>query len=228
VPFQNTSNDAVSYQWLFPGGTPAMSNEATPTVTYTASGVYAATLIATNAVGSDTVQQDFVVEVRAFPVAAFTYTDLGAGPAVQFNFSGSSALLYQWDFGDGSPISDEVSPLHDFPGTGTYTVRLVVQNECGASILELPIEVVDETIATDGPAAVSGPMVWPNPTTGKFRIAPVAGMGQGYVLDMEGRVLQRLDLVSGDCCAIWDLPAGVYGLHLTGPKGTLVLKLVKL
>lgn len=45
---------ATSYEWIFPGGTPATSTATSPTVTYDTEGWYNATLIASNANGSDT------------------------------------------------------------------------------------------------------------------------------------------------------------------------------
>lgn len=40
----------------------------------------------------------------------------------------ASTLLttsFQWDFGDGSPISTDVNPFHTYPDTGTYTVTMI-------------------------------------------------------------------------------------------------------
>jgi PKD repeat protein len=55
IKFTNTSTNCVStYAWTFPGGTPAISTEANPTVTYATAGTYTATLVASNANGSST------------------------------------------------------------------------------------------------------------------------------------------------------------------------------
>jgi PKD repeat protein len=53
VLFENTSNFATSYTWTFAGGTPATSTGINPNITYNTAGVYAVTLTATNAFGSD-------------------------------------------------------------------------------------------------------------------------------------------------------------------------------
>ena len=37
-----------------------------------------------------------------------------------------SDLCYSWDFGDGSPISNAVNPVHVYSGTGVYTVCLEI------------------------------------------------------------------------------------------------------
>jgi gliding motility-associated-like protein len=48
--------------------------------------------------------------------------------AVQFINTSTSALNYEWDFGDNSPISTAVSPTHTYPAAGTYTIMLHANN----------------------------------------------------------------------------------------------------
>ncbi len=55
VNFNNiSSSNATSFQWEFPGGSPASSTEEEPVVTYNDFGQFPVTLIATNEFGSDT------------------------------------------------------------------------------------------------------------------------------------------------------------------------------
>jgi PKD repeat protein len=42
-------------------------------------------------------------------------------------------LTYTWDFGDGSPESNEIAPCHTYESDGWYTVVLTVQNELNLS-----------------------------------------------------------------------------------------------
>jgi PKD repeat protein len=58
-----SANNATSFAWSFPGGSPATSTQANPVVTYTTSGNYTVTLIATNAAGADTIVQTSFVAV---------------------------------------------------------------------------------------------------------------------------------------------------------------------
>jgi PKD repeat protein len=50
----NTSCNPTSWNWTFAGGTPASSTSQNPVVTYNTVGTYTVTLVATNALGSDT------------------------------------------------------------------------------------------------------------------------------------------------------------------------------
>ena len=57
--------------------------------------------------------------------------------AVQFSSAGSfdpegGALLYFWNFGDGSPISNEANPLHVYNGNQLRTATLTVRDVSGA------------------------------------------------------------------------------------------------
>lgn len=62
VQFQDLSVNAIpGWQWYFPGGTPASSTDQNPLVSYASAGNYTAMLIVNNANGSDTLQQNFVL-----------------------------------------------------------------------------------------------------------------------------------------------------------------------
>jgi PKD repeat protein len=84
VTFKNASWNATvdTYEWSFPGGSPATSTAANPTVTYATEGFYTATLTVTNATGSST--KTFNNVVYASPTAWTEHI----GPAAEdFNSS---------------------------------------------------------------------------------------------------------------------------------------------
>ncbi|MGZ3950452.1 MAG: DUF7948 domain-containing protein [Flavisolibacter sp.] len=43
---------------------------------------------------------------------------------------------FTWDFGDGSPTSNQVSPTHLYPNPGTYTIRLVAIDSGTCNIID--------------------------------------------------------------------------------------------
>jgi PKD repeat protein len=43
----------------------------------------------------------------------------------------SPAVAWVWDFGDGSPVSNEPDPVHKYESTGSFDVKLTVTNEAG-------------------------------------------------------------------------------------------------
>lgn len=58
----NSLNNVTSLVWSFPGGTPAASTSANPTIVYNSTGTFPVRLVATNAFGSDTFEiPDYIV-----------------------------------------------------------------------------------------------------------------------------------------------------------------------
>ncbi len=64
--FDQSTNNPTSWQWEFPGATPATSNEKNPTVTYNNPGVFNVTLTVTNAAGADVKTQDGYITVNEY------------------------------------------------------------------------------------------------------------------------------------------------------------------
>jgi gliding motility-associated-like protein len=117
VSFTNASSGAVSYLWNFGDGNISTDTNAVHVFSNTTinSVVYSVELTSVNAFGcSNTTSMD--VTVYGQTVAAFTSN---ASPAcapyeVQFNNTSSGASGFEWNFGDGSPVTNAISPSHLF------------------------------------------------------------------------------------------------------------------
>jgi gliding motility-associated-like protein len=92
------------------------------------------------------------VIVHDLPIANFTMsnTDFSiVSPSSMFFNSSIDAVSYSWNFGDGSPLSNEDSPYHEFPSVvaGNYTVVLTAISNFGCvDSTERYIEIKDELI----------------------------------------------------------------------------------
>ena len=76
------------------------------------------------------------VKVFPEPVADFTYTPEVVyirDPQVTFENRSLNATEYSWDFGDGSPASQELSPRHSFGSLGFFDVALTAKNDFGCT-----------------------------------------------------------------------------------------------
>ena len=133
VTFVNTSTDATDYLWEFPGGTPATSTAANPSVTYAAAGTYAVRLTASSALGSHQMQHAQYLTVGEQPVADFTY--LVDGTAVTFTNLGTNADESYWIFDTGLAPNYAFNPTYFYGLGGSYEVSLVVSNDCGSDTL---------------------------------------------------------------------------------------------
>jgi len=153
VSFTNNSLFATDYQWDFGSGVQA-STEKDPVRSFPATGTRSVTLTASNSKGSDT--QTKTIEICDTPVAAFTTPNNGTSFNVNANiaFNSSTSTLnasdgittYSWDFGNGQ-TSDQKNPTYAYPQAGTYTVRLLITNPCGADWSD------NRTLTITGPQA---------------------------------------------------------------------------
>ncbi|MCK0133808.1 PKD domain-containing protein, partial [Arenibacter sp. S6351L] len=126
-----------SYLWNFDNDQATSSTE-TATYTFDTAGVYSVTLTVTDAEGesdTETIEINVTEPINTDPIAVASADVLNGIAPMEVNFDGSGSsdtegnLSYLWDFGDGTPISNVVSPTHTFATNGVYTVTLTVTDE---------------------------------------------------------------------------------------------------
>ena len=93
-----------------------------------------------------------------------------------------------WDFGDGSPASQDTSPVHTFPAPGFYTVCLTVGNQYGVSSKCKVVEM--KTVGSNTPEDLAAQvLIFPNPADETLRISLTEAVdGIIRLLDLTGRV----------------------------------------
>lgn len=139
VDFENSSLNADSISWFFPGGDPEVSDAEMVTVTYDAAGIYDVYLYAFNELGTDTVELVSAVDVIDVPSSIF---NVNQNSSTNFDFiaEDQGADSYEWDFGDGSTSAD-ANPNHEYTNPDIYTVTLITTNECGTTSTEQEVTV---------------------------------------------------------------------------------------
>ncbi|MEZ4910896.1 MAG: PKD domain-containing protein [Saprospiraceae bacterium] len=128
VSYANTSTNATSFEWQFPGGSPSTSTEANPIIVYNTPGIYDVVLTAFNDFTSHIEEKMDFITVDPAPTSQFNFTVNGLTAAFTNNSQYGTSTL--WDFGDGS-TSMETSPTHTYANNGVYTVQLSTSNDCG-------------------------------------------------------------------------------------------------
>lgn len=132
----------ATFNWTPPQGlsNPGIANPlAAPdsTTTYT--------LIVEEGGCDDTVM--VTIEVLPTPMAAYNSSlPQGCVPhEVHFTNTSADGIFHIWDFGDGSPITNEHHPVHTFTAPGTYTVTLTAlgSGACDDAISSLQVTVLD-------------------------------------------------------------------------------------
>ena len=136
----DTDGSIVGYRWDFGNGD--ISNSANPTYTYANVGAYTATLTVTDNDGltsSSSIGISVSAAANLAPVAVAS-ADKTSGPApltVVFSPAGSYdpdgvIASYAWNFGDGS-TSAEATPTKTYSVAGTYSARLTITDNAGAT-----------------------------------------------------------------------------------------------
>ena len=135
VHFTDQSTGTVAtWKWDF-GDNTGQSYQQNPVHTYAGPGEYTVTLTTTGNCATPSSFSRIVYIGASTPVANFSSTAPTCSTLeVKFyDFSTNAPANWQWDFGDGSPISHEQNPVHVYVASGTYTVTLISSNGCGTS-----------------------------------------------------------------------------------------------
>jgi gliding motility-associated-like protein len=130
ILFTNTSTVSVgsvtATAWNFSSAqTSTLQN---PSISYTSTGTFAATLIATTSLGcKDTIVK--VLTVYPPPVSNFTYAYNCLKDTVFFTNSSTvpigSIVLSSWNFGDQSGTSNATNPAYHYSTSGLFTTTLI-------------------------------------------------------------------------------------------------------
>lgn len=167
-------NTPTSWQWSFPGGTPATSSTQNPQVQYLNSGLYSITLIAGNGAGFDTIVRSNYIDVTPLPAAAITAggpTTFCLGGAVTLQANTGAGLTYQWKE-NNVDIPGAMASSYVVNTAGTYTC--VVSNSCG-SVLSNVISVIVDVAPSTPVAPLGAAVVCVNATNQVYSINPVNG-----------------------------------------------------
>ncbi len=216
VQYFNSSTNADSLYWEFPGGLPENSSVENPVVFYSEAGVYSASLFAFNQNGNSTLTQVDVVIVSDIPVVAFEINM--DGDSVSFTNQSNNADTYFWDFGDGTS-SEEEHPTHNYEVIGSYLVTLTATNACGAAEISEEVSIIDGVGELEQLTSFE---VYPVPNRGIFSL-DLQGQATPavtfYFYDVTGRLIwQSTDDFSLGALHkevdLQQLPQGVYFLKL--------------
>lgn len=157
----------TSYLWTFPGGTPASSTDANPTVTYNTPGLHDVTLQVNSSNDSDTVTETDFVNVNDifFVDATFTadVTAVVVGNTVTYTVTDPTDITnYNWSFPGGTPAnSTAASPTITYNTVGTYDASLTASSSnhmdtvTNTNYITVtagggPTTLLDESFETDG------------------------------------------------------------------------------
>jgi PKD repeat protein len=220
IAFTNLSQFANSYQWFFNGATPDTSTGVNPqNICYNTPGSYDVTLIATNAVGTDTVTLSNLIQVFPQPVTpAFTQS----GDTL---FATAGYVTYQWYFASDT-IAGATNYFYVATQSGNY--NLVVTDENGCSVGAGIVNVVAGIFTL---SFVGGwGEVFPNPAKNNFTITMVNGLSSMVCIKLFnsfGEVVYSADTKENTTeISTHSFAEGIYLLNVTGEGKIFTEKLI--
>lgn len=129
--------DLLSYYWDFGDGVVVADKGLSAHYTFPDDGVYPVTLTVKDSYGdSHSIRKDIHV-INTAPIAyAGSDQRVIAGDSVYFSGDYTDhgikdTHFIAWDFGDGTAITSELSPVHTFNTAGLYTVTLTITDNAG-------------------------------------------------------------------------------------------------
>ena len=154
--FDQSTNYPTAWQWIFDGGSPALSSLQNPTgICYNEPGEYKVILITTNASGNDTLTLNNYITVYGTPQFPII-TQAG------YTLTSSASSSYQWQFNSVN-ISGATNQSYTILQSGLYTVIIGDLHGCVNSASKY---VLITGIA--GQSTDESFLIEPNPSDGNF------------------------------------------------------------
>ncbi len=164
-----STNNPLSWQWTFEGGSPATASEQAPqNICYASPGIFDVTLVTTNVDGSDTIVMEDFITVFATPAFPVITQD---GNLLTCNTFES----YQWQF-NTVDIPGATDASYMATASGLYTVIAGDENGCkNSASVNVVLTGIDER---DHPASIR---IYPNPSGGTFNLEFAEGGTAGML-----------------------------------------------
>lgn len=135
-----TTASAAITTWFWDFGDGNTSTMQNPSHPYMAAGNYTVCLTTVTACGADSSCASVNVVICSNPTAAFSETN--NDPSFDFTDGSSTTgiVTYAWDFGDGN-VSTQQNPTNAYIDNGTYTVTLIITDDCGVDSISTTVTV---------------------------------------------------------------------------------------
>jgi PKD repeat protein len=231
--FTNQSSGAETYQWVFQGGTPFISAEENPVVTYNTPGTYNVTLTVTSGGASSTEVKEDYITVLAVPGQVEGEDLVCEWTEETYSVEENAGSTYTWAVTNGEIISGQgtnmVNVLWHDPGTGYLSIDEQTVYLCGGMG---GIEVtIDECTGLEEYDRSSNISIAPNPVTGSEFMIHTGDVENVFVevYNMNGILMHKGYIQSGTAkLHSHDFPAGLYILKATiAGNGVEVVKFIK-
>ncbi len=164
----NSSTNPL-YEWDFDDGTGIYTPYDTNYV-YNAPGSYNTSLTVNYYGYTQNCFETSNVPITVFDTAISYFSWQSSPPSTVINFtdSSSNAMIYSWDFGDGSPLDSTQNPSHSFPlGSGTVCLTVTDSNGCNQNTY-CDVVIISSVSDIDEPKQIN---IYPIPANKYFNVS---------------------------------------------------------
>lgn len=218
----NAGNPGYAYDWN--------TGATTQTINITDSGTYSVMITSPyNCILEEDKHIAYLPSpgVEGFNFIPLFYEQLGK---VKFSpLNPTHVNSYEWNFGDGTPLSVQMNPEHHYASGGNYLVTLKVFNGCGSFEISLPINVDLTTgIITLNNEAVDVTL-YPNPSRDHITIENKSDnlkMQEVSVFNTLGAMVytHHADNGKNHKLSVSHLSSGLYSIRILTDKGFVLRK----
>lgn len=220
VQFNDLStNSPTSWAWTFTGGTPATSDQKSPTVTYPTIGTYPVSLTVSNATGSSTTTKVGYITVSTASltpniIARFnaSATSIAGGTTVNFtDISTGTPNSWEWAFEGGTPATSSLqNPTVTYNNKGSYRVALTAKNANGSNTVVKDDNIVVNSSVTSATKDAKSE-IYSIYSKSKSVYADVKSpSAQLSLYDLDGKLIETRNVTAGLYKFTTQVPTGVY------------------
>lgn len=148
---------------------------------------------------------------------------IATGQQVQFSSWATNAMYYEWDFGDGTIITNVANPQLAFYVPGTYNVVLTASNNAGCQGFAYITIVVTQATDINGPDANEAGKVY---NIGSDIIVENTNATTYSIVNLMGQTIATGNLNTGmQSIPMQHQASGIYIVQLHAPQGVFSTKL---
>jgi PKD repeat protein len=220
-----------TYEWSFPGGTPATSTLQNPTVTYTECGTHDVTLTVNRGGQVKTVTRQAYIQVGPLVNITSSPSDTSYWPFNPITLDATvddPNATYLWQ--PGGETTPTITVTESQYGLGEHTFTVTV-NSMGCTIEKSHKVYFWGTVGKED-LRTAGIQIIPNPSHGQIEVyMSASGNYDLTILDLSGRVVLSLPGISTDAqgkitAAIEKLVPGSYLVKVSGKESVFSQKLI--
>ncbi|MCD4731334.1 MAG: PKD domain-containing protein, partial [Bacteroidales bacterium] len=160
--YDQSSGNAISWDWIFEGGTPSTSTMQDPVIEYSTPGIYDVSLTVSNGSSTNTLVLENYITVTALPEVTLEPFDWVCLDWPAFELSGG--LPAGGEYSGQGVENGWFNPTLAGIGTHTITYTYTDPEECENFATETIL--VDPCTGINNLTNLSGLVIYPNPTTG--------------------------------------------------------------